>query len=316
MTKDKIDQVAETINNIKQENLEYYNKYKQNLFEYTKALEQLNNANKIYGREIGNLTTDLNNERIRINELRNEIQDLENAQETFIEIINRLHGEINELKNSKTTLKKDNDYLKDDIETNIDNLYKKFMDKKNDFDARLNRLDDNIKKINDYNKKVDIEELDDFNKKSNDLIFEYDMLREIIYETKDELKKIKNKPNKTKVDLDKIKDLKNKFDLQNAATDFHEQKKESKISEDEDEDDMIKNAESFLKDVKNNKLDRIKVRDKSVSKNITIKFLKKIVKGDINDNNKLNEYSTNLKNILSILNNAPRKSKQIKKYIE
>ena len=130
MTKDKIDQVAETINNIKQENLEYYNKYKQNLFEYTKALEQLNNANKIYGREIGNLTTDLNNERIRINELRNEIQDLENAQETFIEIINRLHGEINELKNSKTTLKKDNDYLKDDIETNIDNLYKKFMDKK------------------------------------------------------------------------------------------------------------------------------------------------------------------------------------------
>ena len=142
------------------------------------------------------------------------------------------------------------------------------------------------------------------------------MLREIIYETKDELKKIKNKPNKTKVDLDKIKDLKNKFDLQNAATDFHEQKKESKISEDEDEDDMIKNAESFLKDVKNNKLDRIKVRDKSVSKNITIKFLKKIVKGDINDNNKLNEYSTNLKNILSILNNAPRKSKQIKKYIE
>ena len=169
LTKDIIDQVAETINNIKQENLEYYNKYKQHLFEYTKALEQLNNANNIYGREIGNLTTDLNNESIRINEFRNEIQDLENAQKTFVEIINRLHREINELKNSKTILKKDNDYLKnlissawvtnselskeikeindsvtrdqakihdmlnkfkDDIETNIDNLYKKFMDKK------------------------------------------------------------------------------------------------------------------------------------------------------------------------------------------
>ena len=34
------------------------------------------------------------------------------------------------------------------------------------------------------------------------------MLREIIYETKDELKKIENKPNKTKDDFDKIKDLK------------------------------------------------------------------------------------------------------------
>ena len=169
LTKDIIDQAAETINNIKQENLEYYNKYKQNLFEYTKALEQLNNANNINGREIGNLTTDLNNERIRINELRNEIQDLENAQKMLVEITNRLHREINELKNSKTTLKKDNGYLKnlisstrvtnselykeikeindsvtrvkakihdmlnkfkDDMETNIDNLFKKFTDKK------------------------------------------------------------------------------------------------------------------------------------------------------------------------------------------
>ena len=34
------------------------------------------------------------------------------------------------------------------------------------------------------------------------------MLREIIYETKDELKKIENKLNKTKDDFDKIKDLK------------------------------------------------------------------------------------------------------------
>ena len=55
-------------------------------------------------------------------------------------------------------------------------------------EARLNRLNDNIKKI-DYNKKVNIEELDDFNKKYNDLIFEYDIVREVIYETKDELRK-------------------------------------------------------------------------------------------------------------------------------
>ena len=72
---------------------------------------------------------------------------------------------------------------------------------------------------------------------------------------------------------------------------------------------MIKNARLLLKDVKKNKLDRIKVRDKSISKNI-IELFKKIIKGDINDNNKRNEYSTNLKNILSILNNAPKKVKK------
>ena len=92
---------------------------------------------------------------------------------------------------------------------------------------------------------------------------------------------------------------------------------------------MIKNARSSLENVKNDKFDRVKVRGKFISKNeiinflkkiikgyindnnklkeYSIKFLKAIIKGYINDNNKLKEYSTNLKSIRSTLNNASKK---------
>ena len=87
LTKDIIDQAGETINSIKEESSEYYNKYKQTLFEYTEALKQLNSANNIYGRKIGTLSTDLNNERRRANELINEIQDLEKTNELSSNIL-------------------------------------------------------------------------------------------------------------------------------------------------------------------------------------------------------------------------------------
>ena len=79
---------------------------------------------------------------------------------------------------------------------------------------------------------------------------------------------------------------------------------------------MIKNARSLFKDIENDKFDRVKVRDEFISKNKIIKFLKKIIKGDINNNNKLRECSTNLKSIRSTLNNAPKKSNDIKKYVK
>ena len=53
LTKDIVDQAGETINSIKEESSEYYNKYKQTLFKYTEALKQLDSANNMYGREIG-----------------------------------------------------------------------------------------------------------------------------------------------------------------------------------------------------------------------------------------------------------------------
>ena len=77
LTKYIIDQAGETINSIKEESSEYNNKYKQTLFKYVEALKQLDSANNMYGREIGTLNTDLNNEKTRANKLINKIQDLE-----------------------------------------------------------------------------------------------------------------------------------------------------------------------------------------------------------------------------------------------
>ena len=91
---------------------------------------------------------------------------------------------------------------------------------------------------------------------------------------------------------------------------------DDKDEDDKDEDNLIKNARSLLKDVENDKFNEVKVNDRFISKNKIIKFLKKNIKGDINDNNKLREYSTNSKSIKSIVDNAPKKSNNIKKYIK
>ena len=46
------------------------------MVDYTNALEKLNKAENAYGREIGNLDNN-------INELRNKIQNLENAEKSI-----------------------------------------------------------------------------------------------------------------------------------------------------------------------------------------------------------------------------------------
>ena len=178
-------EAGKTINSIKEESLEYYNKYKQTLFKYTETLKQLDSASNIYGREIGTLSTDLNNEKTRANELINKIQDLEKTNELSSNYLVDLAKELDELKNNKNKLKEDNEYLdnlanslrdsnseliqniKDinneatrdqskihdmlnKVNDHINNLYKQIIDKKNDFDAKLdklNKLNDNIKKI-------------------------------------------------------------------------------------------------------------------------------------------------------------------------
>ena len=76
LTKDIIDETSKIINENKKERLEYYNKYKNTLFDYIKALKQLNDAENIYGREIDYLKNTINDERIRTNELINKIQYL------------------------------------------------------------------------------------------------------------------------------------------------------------------------------------------------------------------------------------------------
>ena len=57
------------------------------MFEYIEALKQLNSANNMYVRKIGTLSTDVNNERTRANELINEIQDLEKTNELSSNIL-------------------------------------------------------------------------------------------------------------------------------------------------------------------------------------------------------------------------------------
>ena len=45
------------------------------------------------------------------------------------------------------------DKFKDNIENNMNNLDKRVIDKENNLHARLNKLNDDVKKINKYNKK-------------------------------------------------------------------------------------------------------------------------------------------------------------------
>ena len=71
------------------------------MFDYIKTLKQLNNAENIYRREIGNSNNTINDERIRTNELRNEIQNLENAEKESLEIIDELPDKLDKLKNKK-----------------------------------------------------------------------------------------------------------------------------------------------------------------------------------------------------------------------
>ena len=85
------------------------------------------------------------------------------------------------------------------VNDNINNLYKQIVDKENDFHAKLdklNKLNDNIKKINNYIKKImknikdiNMKDLEDIDNRYNNLINEYDILRDIIYEYKNEIKK-------------------------------------------------------------------------------------------------------------------------------
>ena len=101
LTKDIIDETSKTINENKKEHLEYYNKYKNTLFDYIKTLKQLNDAENTYGREIGDLNNTINDERIRTNELINKIKYLENSEEESSKTTYNLNNKLSKLKNKK-----------------------------------------------------------------------------------------------------------------------------------------------------------------------------------------------------------------------
>ena len=121
LTKDIIDQARKTINENNKERLEYYDKYKNTSLDYIKALEQLNNAENTYGREIANLNNTINDERIKTNELRNKIQNLEDAEKESLETINELNDKLDELENKKYISESDKKILQEKIDDLIDN---------------------------------------------------------------------------------------------------------------------------------------------------------------------------------------------------
>ena len=86
------------------------------MFDYIKALKQLNDAENTHGIEIGNLNNTINDERIRTNALRNRIQYLEDAEEESLEIMGELNNELDKSKNKKQFLKDDNKKLQKSID--------------------------------------------------------------------------------------------------------------------------------------------------------------------------------------------------------
>ena len=145
INKEIIDKANETIDSIKEERLEYYNKYKQTLNDYNQTLKQLNDTENVYGREIGMLNCTIDNNEIEQNKLRNDIQNLEN-------IIQEKLNEIERIKNISQNDKKileakiiddiidDNDKLEDFIELYND-IIKEEQDK---IYNSLNKFENNM----------------------------------------------------------------------------------------------------------------------------------------------------------------------------
>ena len=261
LTQDIVDQAKKTIDENNKERLKYYNKYKNTLVDYTNALEQLNNAENTYGKEIGNLNN-------TINELKNKIQNLENAEEKSLETINELNDKLDELEN-KNISEKDKEILqakidslidnnnrlkdfienydnsiqkskykiynelnkfKNNMEDDMNNFNEKFTIKKNKLNTRLDKLNNYFEKLNNYirennDKIINTEnKLDNANNEYNNLLLEYNRLNEELHKTKSNNINEKNKLNK---EIIKIKNkLDNKemiiFDLKDDISDLKE----------------------------------------------------------------------------------------------
>ena len=143
LTQEIIDQARETIDDSNKQRLKYYNKYKNTLVDYTNELEKLNKVENTYGKEIGNLN-------YTINELRNKIQNLENAEKKSSEIINELNDELE----NKNILENDKEIL---------------LEKIDDLINRNNKLEDFIRKYDNNVRKTKYKIYDELNKFKNNM---------------------------------------------------------------------------------------------------------------------------------------------------
>ena len=152
--------------------------------DYNQALKQLNDTENVYGREIGTLNRTIDNDEIEKNDLRNDIQNLENTiQETLNEIEKLKNISKKDKKDIKILVAKiydiidDNDKLEDfielynniikedqykiynklykfknNMESDMHDFDKKFTIKENKLHAKLDKLTNDVKKLNKYTK--------------------------------------------------------------------------------------------------------------------------------------------------------------------
>ena len=115
------------------------------------------------------------------------------------------------------------------MENGISNLDKMFTDKENKGSTKLDKLNNDVKKLDNYikenkDKKINAEkELDVVENERNNLLLKYNQLNEELnrtknelYETKGKLNKAGNNINKKTKYIDELKEIQEKFDYQNA----------------------------------------------------------------------------------------------------
>ena len=202
INKEIIEQASETINSIKEKRLKYYNKYNQTLHEYSQALKQLDKAENVYGREIGALNRIIDNDKTEKNELRNDIQNLENTIQEKLDEIEKIK---NISKNNKEILQAKIDDLIDDDDDKLEDFIKFHNDivKEEQYKIynKLDKFKNNMKDdMNNFDKKFTSKE-DKMYSKLNRLKNKLKNLDEYIKENNDEKVCTKNKLNEVTNDF-------------------------------------------------------------------------------------------------------------------
>ena len=101
--------------------------------------------------------------------------------------------------------------FENNMEVEISNLDKMVMDKENNWSIKLNKLNNDVKKLDNYikennDKKINTEKkLEIVENERNNLLLEYNQLNEELKRTKNELKRIKDKLNEGGNDINKNK---------------------------------------------------------------------------------------------------------------
>ena len=139
--------------------------------------------------------------------------------------------------------------FKNDMEVSTGNLYKKVTDKEHNLRTRLDKLNNNFKKLDNYikennDKKIDTEKkLDTANNEYNHLLLEYNQSRKELMESKDKLNETKDKLDKAKDDInkktkyiDELEKIQDELNYQNAKV----IKLESKLNKKNKDINMLK----------------------------------------------------------------------------